>query len=277
MTEHSLPVIVSIATLPSRIGHLRPTLDSLMDGDLVPDKILVLRSNFSERENSGYIVPDFLNDQKYCRGIVQLIITDDWGPGTKVLGAVDHLKEDCYLVLADDDVIYHPKFLYDIVGAQASNPDRSFSYYTFRVGGLTCGQGCDGFSFYSPNLEGIKHFAEKNVVGTSLLYHDDLWISFFLYKKGIKVRAVSTPVAGETVYSQVLPNEGLSSITSGDLSRDNIVKDNFPRLLRQSDLSKRSRAFLFMIQFYDVVYHYVSKSVIRLHRMISKYKSKQAV
>ena len=48
------------------------------------------------------------------------------------------------------------------------------------VDGLTIGQGCDGFSFWSPNVKQIREFFEKHVMGTNLFFHDDLWVSFFL-------------------------------------------------------------------------------------------------
>ena len=267
MSAHPLPVIVSIATLPSRIGQLRPTLDSLLNGELVPDRILVLRSDFSEREKSGYVVPDFLIDEEYCRGIIELKATRDLGPGTKILGALEYLEENCYLVLADDDVSYHPRFLADIVNAQAARPDCSFSYYTYRAGGLTLGQGCDGFSFYSPNLRGIKNFAEKYVVGTTVLYHDDLWISFFLFSNGIKIKTVPTPVHGELVYTQLIPNEGLSSLTSGELARDRIVNENLPRLVRQSNLSLSKRLVIDFHRIYDWTSHRFSRLGVRLKRL----------
>lgn len=277
MAQQPLPVIVSIATLPSRIGDMRPTLESLLDGDLIPDKILVIVTEYSEREKCGYVIPDFLNDESFTRDVIELVVaTKDWGPGTKLLGAIEHCRDECHLILADDDVSYHRNFLSAIVLSQSTRPDCSFSYYTYRVSGLTVGQGCDGFSFYSPNLDGIQSFAERNVVGTSLLYHDDLWISFFLFARSIKVKAVPTPVTGETVYSQISPNDGLSAITFGDLARDKIIYDNLPRLVSQSKLSGRKRMLLFGIRLYDVLVRYIYSSVHKSKMVIVKSGRNQA-
>ena len=277
MAKQPLPVILSIATLPSRIGDMRATLESLLDGDLIPDKILVIVTEYSEREKCGYVIPDFLKDERFTRGIIEVVVASrDWGPGTKLLGAIEHCTDRCQLILADDDISYHRNFLSAIVQFQSARPDCSFSYYTYRVSGLTVGQGCDGFSFYSPNLDGIQNFAERNVVGTSLLYHDDLWISFFLFAKGVKVKAIPTPVLGETVYSQISPNDGLSAITSGDLARDKIIYDNLPRMVRQSQLSGRKRILLSCIRIYDVLVRYISSSVKKSRLMIAKSKRNQA-
>lgn len=252
MYGSSLPVVVSIATVPSRIDQLRPTIDSLLTGMLVPDKILIVHPYFCKWEGSTYNTPAFLADSSFCRGIVENVIsTEDWGPGTKILGVIDHLPHDCYLILADDDVEYHPRFVMDLIGAQSRKLNCSFSYYTYRASGLRFGQGCDGYSFYSPNLSGINDFAIKNVAGTSLLYHDDLWIGFFLYEKGIKIQQIPTPIPGELVYKQLLPNDILSSQTTGNLARDNIFRESLPRLIRHSNMSNRKLILLRLNQAYD--------------------------
>ena len=240
-----LPVVVSIATIPSRIGQLRPTLDSLLEGSLGPDRIIVAHPKYCEWEKSGYVVPAFLSDPAYCRGIVDTVVSSkDWGPGTKLLGALENIDYDCFLVLADDDVSYHPNFLAGLMELQMANLGTSYSYYTYRTSGIRFGQGCDGFSFYSPNLTGVHEFASKHVEDTTLLYHDDLWIGFFLFKQGIKVRQVSNPSPGELVYSQLLANDVLSAPKDVALVRDRILRDHLPRLLAGGHLSVRQRVLL---------------------------------
>ena len=241
-TATRLPVVISIATVPSRIAKLRPTIDSLLNGTLVPDRILIVHPEYCKWEKSGYEIPDFLADPDYCRGIVAAVRSDeDWGPGTKILGALDYLPKECYLVLADDDVTYHPHFLQGLIEAQERDHSGSFSYYTYRRGGLRFGQGCDGYSFYSPNLAKMKEFAEQHVAGTTLLYHDDQWIAFYLFREGVTVRSVPLPVPGQLVYEQVLANDILSSQTSGDLAREKIYTDNLRRLIRTGGLKPIQR------------------------------------
>ena len=270
MAAHPLPVIVSIATLPSRIGNMRPTLVSLLDGDLVPDRIMVIVTEYSEREESAYIIPDFLKDERFTRGKIEVVVaSQDWGPGTKLLGALEHLEAQCLLVLADDDVAYKPRFLSQLVNSQSADPTSSFSYYTYRTNGLTVGQGCDGFSFHSPNLDGVRKFFDDHVVGSSLQYHDDLWISFFLFKRGIRVKPVSTPGTAELIYSETQPNDGLSSIASGELVRDKIIHDNLPRLIREGQLSRARRAMLFASNARDRLVHYASMTVFHYRRIMT--------
>ncbi len=241
----SARVIVSIATIPSRIGLLKPTIDSLLAGNRVPDTILISHPEYCKWEKSGYSVPDFLADSAYCRGIVEHRICDfDWGPGTKLISALDGLNHDDILIVADDDVLYDRRFIEGLVAAQSRNHGHSYSYYTYRMSGLSFGQGCDGYSFYAGNLQGIKEFAERHVKDTPLLYHDDLWVGFFLYMRGIKVRRIVPPDGKALVYEQLLPNDALSNPEADFLKRHNITQQSLPRLFRDNDVSSwlRSRA-----------------------------------
>jgi hypothetical protein len=274
MARDKLPIVVSIATIPSRIGHIRATLDSLLEGDLKPDQILVTHPEFCNWENSGYDIPAFLEDESYCRGIVKVALAArDWGPGTKLLGAIDHIPDECYLVLADDDVAYDRRFLHGLIEAQSENHDSSFSYYTYRAGGLKFGQGCDGYSFYTPNLAGVYKFAEQHVAETTLLYHDDLWIGFFLFKKGVKVRRLANPEDGELVYQQLLPNDVLSSKTSGELARDQIYHDHLERLIRDAELPKHRMVTLRARQLRDYTASKLSRIVQKFNRRIAESKT----
>lgn len=263
MAPPQLPVIVSIATLPSRIGSMRPTIESLLNGDLVPDRILVVVTEYSEREKIGYVIPDFLKDPTVTQGIVEVVVSSrDWGPGTKSLGALEHISGDCILVTADDDVAYKSYFLATLAQAQSDRRDCSFSYFTYRAGGLTVGQGCDGFSFYSPNLMGVRVFVEAHVVGTTLHFHDDLWISFFLFSRGVEVRAISPPDAGSSVYTQTIADESLRDLT-GDASRDRIVSAGLPMLVRKAGLSTRQRGRLALMRFLDLARQLPARSLNR--------------
>lgn len=265
-------LIVSIATIPSRIGKLRPTLESLLHGNLVPDKILVVHPEFCKWESSNYEIPEFLRDPAFCKGIIEnYVCSTDWGPGTKLLGALEFIDAECILVIADDDIIYHKDFLKGLVKSQISDEKSSFSYYTYRAGGLRIGQGCDGFSFWSPNLSGAKEFVDKYVTGTPLLYHDDLWISFFLFSKNIVIRQTPLPTGQKLIYEQVLPNNVLSSEISGTLARDNIFKEALPRLAKSVNISQTMKLQLCIFGATDKVKMKCRNAFIRAISLKKKY------
>ncbi|MFA7603254.1 MAG: acyltransferase [Novosphingobium sp.] len=237
------PVVVSITTIPSRIAHIRPTLESLLQGELVPSRILLVHPEYSAREQVKYEIPAFLTDPSFGQGIVEpALVSTDWGPGTKYLGALEHIHEDCYLVIADDDVCYRPQFLRQLVEAQKSDHDASFSFYTYREGGVTIGQGCDGMSFWSPNLAGLRAFAERHVGQTSLRFHDDLWVSYFLALRGIPIRDLRPLLDGGLVYEQQLADGGLAA-QSGALAREEITRVHLARLHREAGMPLRRKAW----------------------------------
>lgn len=239
MQQHTLPVYVSIATIPSRIGKMKPTIDSLLGGSRVPDKIFVVHPQYCKWEQAGYEVPDFLRDTSYNGGIVEHVVAaDDWGSSTKILGVLDKLDVNCYLVIVDDDVIYDQSFLAGLVEAQSMDHASTFAYHSYRADGMNFATGCDGVSFYSPNLSGLQAFADQHVIGTKLLYHDDLWIGFYLFKNGVPLKKVPRGEDGRLIYTQVLPNDALSAPISRDLAREIIQKESIARLLKTGGLSK---------------------------------------
>ncbi|HEV2695716.1 MAG TPA: hypothetical protein VG347_22705 [Verrucomicrobiae bacterium] len=262
-----IPVIISITTLPSRIGRLRPCLDSLLAGDVVPDKILLPLPALSQREQCAYEIPAFLKDNYGAR--VEVVAAEqDYGPGTKVLGALSRIQDPCYLIAADDDVRYRPHFLSSLLAAQRADRAASFSHHTYRTGGLTIGQGCDGFSFYSPNLRGLGDFYQKHVRGTDLFYHDDLWLSFFLFARGIAVRRMTGVKSDGLIYESVHDVNSLHAL-SGKLTRKQLNRHGLRRLLRASGLGAGKKFRLKAVAIYDSL---ITSPVRRLKRKAGRFQ-----
>jgi hypothetical protein len=261
------PIIVSMTTLPSRIASMRPTLESLLAGELVPDRLLVAIPPTSIRENCAYSIPDFLKDRDFCGDRIVVVEADrDWGSGTKLLGSLSAVPPESYLMLADDDVRYHPRFLRGIAEAQQADHSASFSYYTYRVRGLTLGQGCDGFSFWRPNLDGVRAFAERHIDNTNLMFHDDLWISFFLASKGIQIKSVAPPEQTRFIYEVEHHINALNRL-SGDLSRRSLNLDGLRRLMREAPLPWQLRQKIRLVSALDRVWN---RPVQKLGRYISR-------
>ncbi len=185
------------------------------------------------------MLPDFLLGRNFAGQIVEVVdAAQDWGPGTKLLGALGSLPDSCHLVVADDDVRYKPTFLQGIVSAQRRDNHSSYSYYTYKVDGLTIGQGCDGFSFWSPNVVQILQYAEKHVIGTKLLFHEDLWFSFFLASDGISVKAVRKIDGDSPIYLDEINDGSSLRYLEGLLSRDTIQRESMVWLMREGPSCK---------------------------------------
>ena len=246
---------------------MRPTLESLLAGEMRPDRILIPLPPSSIREQCAYTVPDFLKDSDFCGEVIKVIPADrDWGPGTKSLGALSALPAEGYLVVADDDVRYHKHFLKGLIDAQQADHSASFSYYTYRVRGLTVGQGCDGFSFWLPNLQGLQAFAERHVVDSNLLFHDDLWVSFFLTSRDVQIRRAAAPEGGGLIYAIEHHVNPLNRL-SGDLSRRAINLSSMRRLLREVPMPWQTRQRIRLISALDRLW---TNPVRKLRRHLNK-------
>ena len=226
-----------MTTLPSRIERIRPTIESLLGGSHVPDKVLIALPSFSHREKRDYVVPAFFDE--FGPSVKVEHCGQDWGPGTKLLGSLDALPEKSYLVLADDDVIYKPSFLSGLIAAQSADHAASFSYYVYRTGGLWVGQGVDGFSFWKPNLAGITDFARAHIAATPYRLHDDLWISYYLATKGVQIMRVSPP-DGSLIYEKSFDDSSLQDL-SGAQWRERLERDGLRHMLRTKTMSLASR------------------------------------
>ena len=216
-----IPVLVGITTIPSRISFMRPCLESLLGGLLVPDRIFVSVPEFSIRENTAYAIPDFFHDQRFSEKVEVIRVARDCGPGTKLLGMLGKIDQPSYIVLVDDDLTYKPFLLRRLIESQRRDHHSSFSFFNYSLLGLQVGQGHDGFSFWSPNLAGIFDFYTAYVANTDLMFHDDLWISFYLMSRGVRVQSLQQQLEGtgqSKVYDDIHTINALADET-GRLSR----------------------------------------------------------
>jgi hypothetical protein len=231
----TLPLVVSLTTLPSRIDHLRATIDSLYEQTCPPDKILLCLPKWSQRENAAYDRPNWLS---LYHSLLEVVESDDDGPGTKLLGALDHIVTPTCLIVADDDMRYKPSFLEHLYRHQVNEPAASFSYYTYPKGPVTVGQGADGLSFYSPNLSGIHAYAKKAIKFPALWVMDDVWICAFLWRRGVPVKNLGHLVpAGGFIYEATHSVNQLRDM-SGDLRREAVTTDGLNYLFEHGLLGR---------------------------------------
>jgi GT2 family glycosyltransferase len=113
-------LIVSFTTLPSRIHRIGPMVDSLRNQTAKPDEIRLYVPRFCTRERTGYDIPAWLA----AAGVTLIRCDDDWGPATKLIPClVDGGHPDDTIVTVDDDVVYEPHLLEDLVAASRARPD----------------------------------------------------------------------------------------------------------------------------------------------------------
>jgi hypothetical protein len=233
------PVYVGVTTLPSRIERLRPTVDSLLAQSRPPDRIFVCVPFWSVRERREYSLPPWLVSAPSRVALVRC--GTDWGSGTKLLGCLPLITADACLIVVDDDMVYEPFLVERLADAQLAQKDSAFSFHVFRMGRFPCGQGADGFSFWTPHLAGIGVFAAQVLQSHHLFVVDDLWISVFLRSRGVSVTTLghTLPPDGR-VWTRTHADGQLSGLT-GDLRRARALREGMRFLFTRSALTPRWR------------------------------------
>src|SRR6185437_6245290 len=141
---------------------------------------------------------------------------------------------------------YKRYFLETLYHHQVRNTRASFSYYTYKTGPVTIGQGADGLSFYSPNLRGIRPYAERAVEFSPLRVVDDLWISAYLWHQGIPIESLAHTVPdGGTAYEISHSFNQLRDLT-GDLERRRATRDGLNYLFENGLLGRGNQALSLM-------------------------------
>jgi hypothetical protein len=198
-------VIASLSTVPDRINNLRPTIQSLLKQTRPPDEIVLAIPEFSVREQRSYVVPKYISRLPRVR---VLHCAEDWGPATKFIGAIrDELaaeRDNTLIMVVDDDRLYPRDAL------------ETYLYYSEQLpNAALCFRGAampstldwdDAKMIYAKDLREPRPVAVITGCGSYLVqprffdqslwdysgappvafYIDDIWISAWLSRRGVK-------------------------------------------------------------------------------------------
>ena len=171
---------VSLTSIPTRIKNVHQTINSLKKQSLKPDKIFLnIPYKYKRFQNS---IINEMEIKKAKAMNVEIIRCEDYGPGTKIMGSLDKIKNNYdFAILLDDDHIYHEKILEIFLRSFKNNPI-NYSFYLNKIFDIKMGQCADGFLINSQYLDQINDFYFKNVEKNKNLFHDDdLWLALYLY------------------------------------------------------------------------------------------------
>ena len=132
MIGHKQRVAISLTTNPLRIWRLRPTLESLCSQSLRPD-VVYLNLPFEHQRFVGrpFTVPNYLANFSEC---LHVSFTEDFGPATKLLGALPHEADPQTLILVvDDDKAYARGMLGALVQSAQERPDAAIGFAGISV------------------------------------------------------------------------------------------------------------------------------------------------
>ena len=195
--------IVSLTTIPSRIGRLRPALNSLLDQSLRPARIYLAVPTHSRREGRAYAIPEWL--RRYPL-VTILAAEKDWGPATKLIPALrcHEADPDRAILAVDDDNVYPRRFIETFARYARELPDAALSLRGWPIPESRRWKdsreflgtqitspvetdvitGCGGIlvrpRFFAPA------FFDSSTAPPQAFFVDDLWISGHLARKGIR-------------------------------------------------------------------------------------------
>jgi hypothetical protein len=214
-------VIVSLSTVPDRINNLRQTIRSLLEQTHPPDEIVLAIPQFSIREQRPYVVPKYISRLPRVR---VLRCPEDWGPATKFIGAIqDELaagRENTLIMVVDDDRVYPRDALETYLYYSEQLPNAALCFRgaampssldwddakMIRASELRQPQpvavitGCGSY-LIQPRFfdESLWDYSRAPSVA---FYIDDIWISAWLSRGGVKRYVVPASAMMRSVFRQ---------------------------------------------------------------------------
>lgn len=122
-------LVVTMTTIPSRIGMLDLVLKGLLDQDRLPARIILNIPEFSHREQIAYAVPPHLERLQ----ALEIRRCEDLGPATKVIPTLVAQAPDQPVLVVDDDRLQPRWFVSRFEEAAARWPDKALTLAGWRV------------------------------------------------------------------------------------------------------------------------------------------------
>ena len=171
---------ITLTTIPSRFSSIYKTINSIEKQSFKPQKI------FLNIPHKYYRFPNIKIQEreieKLKSELVQINRCNDYGPATKIMGALNEVKNfDCAIII-DDDHIYDERMC-EIFIKEFEREKNNYSFYIQKIFSINMAQCADGFLINSEYLDQIENFYEKYVrKNKNMFLDDDLWISIYLQK-----------------------------------------------------------------------------------------------
>jgi hypothetical protein len=175
----AIRVVASLTTIPPRADALRLTLDSLMPQ--VDHTYVSICPKY--KRFGAWTTPPYLEEEPY-RSKVTFVITEDKGPATKYVGALDHIPKDTWVFVCDDDQEYHPGLIARMRASITCLGVFQNHYHGIQKktsGGLI--HGYVGLLVHASLLQGLREFP----LPAAAQFVDDQWMSIYCHLNNIPI------------------------------------------------------------------------------------------
>ena len=227
-------VIVSLTSFGKRINEVYLAIESIMQGTLKPNRIILW---LAENEFREKVLPQTLQRQQK-RGL-QIEFCDDIKSYKKIIPTIEKYPDAC-IVTIDDDVMYEFDLLENLIRAHQDNPNdicacrmhritldeqkRPQSYLKWdmlvypenksNLHFLTSGGG----TLFPPYCF-VEEFFNKDAFMSLCPYADDVWINAMIWKSGRQVsKAYTHSKWGCDYYDISIEQEDALSLINNDTS-----------------------------------------------------------
>lgn len=174
-----LKVVASLTTIPPRINRCKAAIRSLLHQ--VDHIYLNISTNY--RRFGPFQIPDLCDESDEFRERVSIVISEDYGPATKYLGALNDIPESTWVFFCDDDQEYHP-----ILVKQMCNSIVKWGAYQNRYNIVKSGSG-GIIHGYVGNLFHTRHIKSLSVfdLPECSRFVDDQWMSVYCFLHNVPI------------------------------------------------------------------------------------------
>lgn len=117
-------IIISLTSTSRRLSVLRHTLISLIEQSLKPDQVILCLSKEPYLHDEGVInLPSWLTNLE-SEGKIIIKWVSNTGPYRKLIPVYLEASSDDLIITCDDDVIYGPNWLSNLIKAATLHPDK---------------------------------------------------------------------------------------------------------------------------------------------------------
>ena len=235
-----------MSTIPSRIKNINNVIETINKQTLTPDRIFLNIPFHYKRFENEIIEESVLNNINQKN--LEITRCDDFGPGTKIMGSLNKVRNYDCVILLDDDHLYN-EHICEIFIEAFKDEQINYSFYLNKIFSIKMGQCADGFLINTKLLDNIEKFYEHFVKDNlNMFMDDDLWLAIYLQKEkksSIKnlINIFQKKINKQIVYEQN-PNskiDGLHMTVHKDgflLNRRKIQKIEYIRYIFKSYFTK---------------------------------------
>jgi hypothetical protein len=235
-----------MSTIPSRIKNINNVIETINDQTLAPDRIF-LNIPFHYKRFENEIIEESVLKNINQKNL-EITRCDDFGPGTKIMGSLNKVRNYDCVILLDDDHLYN-EHICEIFIEAFKHEQINYSFYLNKIFSIKMGQCADGLLINTKLLDNIEKFYEHFVKDNlNMFMDDDLWLAIYLQKEkksSIKnlINIFQKKINKQIVYEQNLNSkiDGLHMTVHKDgflLNRRKIQKIEYIRYIFKSYFTK---------------------------------------